>query len=84
MGHLLVSMFAYTLPATLLSYGVVWWIMLPKQPLKFSYRDHAICFFVAWAAAVLANIGFAPDAHSAITGHSSPALLLAPGIAVQY
>jgi hypothetical protein len=81
MGNILASMFAYTLPATLLSYGVVWWLMRPKQLPSFSFRDHSFCFCAAWAAAVLANIGFAPDARSAVTGHSSPALLLVPGIA---
>ena len=81
MGHILTGMFAFTLPATLLSYGVVWLFMRPKQPPKFSFRDHALCFLVAWASTVLANIGFAPDARSAVMGHSSPALLLVPGIA---
>ncbi len=80
MGNILASMFAFTLPATLLTYGVIWLFMRPKQPQSFSFRDHALCICVAWAAAVLANIGFAPDARSAVTGHSSPALLLVPGI----
>lgn len=80
MGIVLAGMFALTLPATFLSYGVVWLFMRPKQPPSFSFRDHAICFLVAWAATVLSNIGFAPDARSAFMGHASPALLLAPGI----
>ena len=74
------GMFARTLPVALLTYGVIWWIMRPKESPSFSPTDHGICFSTAWVSAVLANILFAPDVRAALTGHSSPAMILVPGL----
>lgn len=73
-----VGMFARTLPITLLTYGLVWWIMRPKESSRFSLFEHGICFSLAWVSAVLANILFAPDGRALVQGHDSPAMILMP------
>jgi hypothetical protein len=78
MEYVITMVAAYTLPMTLLTYGIVWWFMRPKRPPKFQFRDHVIYLCVTWAAAIIGHIGFAPNASSVMGGYSSPASALIP------